>query len=97
MEMTDSDWNKALTGAGDREVIVNGDHTRVRYLVSDAIHLQAKAARSAGRPDKAGVLYRIAQTVSDGNVPAKGLMAKARKELETARKKTVDGKSLVSA
>jgi len=95
--MTDSDWNKALTGTGDRDVIVNGDHTRVRYLVSDAIRLQAKAARSAGRPDKAGVLYRIAQTVGDGNVPAKGLMAEARKELETARNKTVDGKPLVSA
>ena len=49
MRMTDSDWNKALTGAGDREVIVNGDHTRVRYLVSDAIRLQATASSVLSR------------------------------------------------
>jgi hypothetical protein len=58
--MTASEWNKVFNGDGDgdRAVIVNGEHTKVRYVVADGINSRARQVHKA-RPDKAGVLYKI--------------------------------------
>jgi hypothetical protein len=92
--MTQAEWTGALNGKGERVAIIDGDYIRARDLVANAISAYARTIVK-NRPDKAGVLRRIASAVSAGNLPAKGLMKKAHKDIEAARKQTVDGIALV--
>jgi hypothetical protein len=95
--MTESDWNKVMNGTSDREVLVNGEYTKVRYIVADAISVQAKAARAAGRMDKAGVLKTIATKIHGGYMPSKSTVTKVAKELAAVKKRIVDGKAFQDA
>lgn len=93
--MTEGDWNKSLAGDGDREIVVKGEHTKVRYLVADAIRAHAKSL-AKDRPDRAALLRHIAGKISAGYAPTKAPLFKAAKELAVIKKAVVDGKKLVS-
>jgi hypothetical protein len=94
--MTKSDWDKALRGDADREVIVKGEHVWARYLVADAISTRARELKN-DRPDKAGVLTYIASKVRAGYAPSKRVLLKGAKELDVIRATAVDGKRLDDA
>ena len=92
--MTEGDWNKALRGDPDREVVVKGEVVMARYLVSDAISAYAKELARKDRKDKAARLRYIAGRISQGNVPSKKSLDGAFTDLAVVKKRLVDGKKL---
>lgn len=88
--MTDNEWGMALFGEGTAEIVVDGRHTRLRYVVADAVSARARERQQEGRPDKAGLLRYIASEIERGGCPSKKSMGKARTDLAIVRERLVD-------
>jgi len=89
--MTNNDWACAMCGQGERHVMFNGEVTRVRYIVADAIDRRASVRQKEGRPDKASLLRYVSGQVRHGSHPSKKSVTKAQSDLEAVRKEIVDG------
>jgi hypothetical protein len=92
--MTNNEFGLCLIGQGAAECIVNGEWTRLRYIVADAIDQRASERQRAGRPDKAGVLRYISGEIRHGGVPSKRSLTKAGSDVREVERRVVDGVSL---